>query len=69
MRELKGESAAFAELWDDHAVLEREGGRRTFQHPRHGRLCYEQLTLRLSTEPTYKLVMLIACEGREQAQP
>src|SRR5690606_23318277 len=31
VRELKAESAAFAELWDDHAVLEREGGRRTFQ--------------------------------------
>ncbi|HEX7080336.1 MAG TPA: helix-turn-helix transcriptional regulator [Gammaproteobacteria bacterium] len=60
VRELKSESDTFGALWDDHAVLEREGGLRTFQHPRYGRLAYEQLTLRPSMAPSYKLVMLIA---------
>lgn len=63
VNELETESDAFAELWNEHAVLEREGGMRTFRHPRYGRLCYEQLTLRPSAAPSYKLVMLMPTAG------
>lgn len=66
LRELKAESGVFARLWEDHAVLEREGGRRTFDHPRYGRLCYDQLTLRPAGAVSYKLVMLISSDTDAQ---
>lgn len=59
MDELNRESAVFAHWWTRHAVVEREGGLREFQHPRHGRVAYQQTTFRLATHPDLKLVMLL----------
>lgn len=54
---IKG-SATFARLWSEHAVLGREGGERTFDHPLDGFLRYEQITMTLASRPELKFVML-----------
>src|ERR1700722_2364701 len=41
---LKGESGIFAREWDAQTVVAREGGARTFLHPKDGPLVYEQHT-------------------------
>ena len=56
---LRRESPLFARLWDDHGVLEREGGLRRFDHPLDGPLTLEQLTLRPGGRSAYTLVMLV----------
>jgi transcriptional regulator with XRE-family HTH domain len=56
--ELANRSAAFARLWSKHAVLGREGGERTFDHPLDGFLRYEQITMTLASRPELKFVML-----------
>lgn len=53
------QSAVFAHWWTRHAVVEREGGVREFQHPVRGRLSFQQTTFRLATHPELKLVMLL----------
>lgn len=53
------ESPAFAQLWNDHAVLAREGGLRVFTHPQDGVLHYHQVTLVPAAYPGYKLVVLL----------
>lgn len=57
---LQRESPVFAHWWTRHTVVDREGGVREFQHPKEGRLSYQQITFRLATRPDCKLVMLIA---------
>ena len=57
--ELNRDSDVFAHWWTRHAVVEREGGLREFQHPRRGPLAYRQTTFRLATHPDLKLVMLL----------
>ncbi len=57
--ELMDGSPAFARFWNVHAVLAREGGGRSFQHPRDGLLHYEQVTLIPAAHPDCKLVMLL----------
>ncbi|WP_072243032.1 helix-turn-helix transcriptional regulator [Thiomonas bhubaneswarensis] len=57
--EMCARSPEFDALWKLNDVQEREGGERGFLHPRHGRLVYEQLTLRAALHPDYKLVMLL----------
>jgi transcriptional regulator with XRE-family HTH domain len=52
------ESSAFARGWDNHSVISREGGRRTFAHPQAGVLRYEQLSFALAGHSDVKLVML-----------
>ncbi|WP_079420560.1 helix-turn-helix domain-containing protein [Thiomonas intermedia] len=59
IEELSARSPEFDALWKLNDVQEREGGERGFLHPRHGRLVYEQLTLRAALHPDYKLVMLL----------
>ena len=59
IEELSARSPEFDALWKLSDVQEREGGERGFLHPRHGRLVYEQLTLRAALHPDYKLVMLL----------
>lgn len=63
MRELVDDlaraSALFAEAWDAHAVVDREGGERTFDHPDDGYLRFRQLTLLPARHPDIKLVVLI----------
>lgn len=57
--ELRRRSPLFARFWDDHSVLEREGGVRTFNHPADGLLRYEQVTLIPAGRSDCKLVMLL----------
>lgn len=52
-------SSVFAHWWTRHAVVDREGGLREFQHPVSGILRYQQITFRLATRPDCKLVMLL----------
>ena len=45
--------------WDEHEVVVPLGGERAFQHPREGRLTYEQVAFTLASRVDLKLVMLI----------
>lgn len=57
--ELRRKSPLFARKWSEHEVVEREGGERHFDHPRRGRLRYEQIAFTLASRPDFKLVMLM----------
>lgn len=57
---LRAEDAGFAALWDEQAVLEREGGLRRFDHPSDGPLAFEQYTFQPADRPDCKLVLLAA---------
>ncbi len=57
-------SPVFAHWWTRHAVVDREGGLREFNHPVHGILRYQQITFRLATRPDCKLVMLLENQFR-----
>jgi transcriptional regulator with XRE-family HTH domain len=57
--DLSRTSPVFAHWWTRHAVIEREGGLREFNHPRDGLLRFQQITFRLATHPEFKLVMLL----------
>lgn len=61
--ELLKESADFARLWHQHAVLAREGGERAFQHPQRGLLRYRQTTLLPATRMHSKVVVLVPIEA------
>jgi transcriptional regulator with XRE-family HTH domain len=61
--ELANRNAVFARLWGEHAVLGREGGERTFDHPLDGFLRYEQITMTLANRPELKFVMLAESAG------
>jgi transcriptional regulator with XRE-family HTH domain len=56
---LRGRSALFAQCWTEHAVVDRTGGERTFDHPREGRLSYQQIAFAQANRPDFKLVMLV----------
>ncbi len=58
VEQLRAESAFFAHAWQAHAVTEREGGERTFNHPSDGFLRYRQTTLLLASQHDIKLVVL-----------
>lgn len=56
--ELASASPEFARFWEQHDVLERQGGERGFRHPTRGELRYQQVTLHTGDESHLKLVML-----------
>jgi len=56
--ELSAGSADFTHFWQQHDVLERQGGQRSFQHPVRGLVHYQQVTLRPGEHEHIKLVML-----------
>lgn len=56
---LRHESADFARFWDEHGVLGREGGERTFNHPEDGFLRFDQVTFHLAGHPDFRLTMLV----------
>lgn len=56
---LRRDSPLFAGAWREHDVIERAGGARSFDHPRRGRLFYEQVSFTLASRPDFKLVMLM----------
>jgi hypothetical protein len=59
VEELRRKSAEFESFWNTQNVLEREGGERSFLHPKEGKITLRQLTLRLAHSPSLKLVMLV----------
>jgi hypothetical protein len=61
--ELQKGSPEFARFWKQHDVLERQGGRRDFNHPKRGLVSYQQMTLRPVDQEHLKLVLLKP-EGR-----
>jgi transcriptional regulator with XRE-family HTH domain len=60
--ELHESSREFAQFWEQHGVLGREGGERTFNHPRDGFVRYEQVTFDLASQSDVKLTLLVAPE-------
>ncbi len=63
--ELHRASRDFARFWDEHGVVGREGGERTFDHPRDGVLRFEQITFNLAKQPDLKLTVLIPANARK----
>ena len=61
--ELLASSPRFGQLWGEHGVLSREGGTRTFNHPRDGFLSYEQVTFTVASRPDLKLTILLSTES------
>ena len=59
VEDLRASSALFAQCWTEHAVVDRTGGERTFDHPREGRLSYDQVAFSVANRPEFKLVMLV----------
>jgi len=59
VEDMRAQSFEFDTLWRRQDVMEREGGDRTFNHPRFGALVYQQLTMRVANAPDLKLVMLL----------
>ncbi len=57
--DLLRQSPDFARLWQQHDVLGREGGARTFHHPVDGFLRFEQVTFDLASQPGMKLAILV----------
>lgn len=64
VEELAHESPDFARFWNEHVVLGREGGERTFNHPKDGFLRYEQVTFNLAGSTELRLTMLMEVEER-----
>ncbi|MBV9562153.1 MAG: helix-turn-helix domain-containing protein [Bradyrhizobium sp.] len=56
---LKAESALFTRLWDGQNVQHRMGGLRTFDHPRCGRLRFDQHSFSPTERQDFKLVLLV----------
>lgn len=56
--ELSQVSAEFERFWKQHDVLERQGGKRQFNHPKKGLISYSQVTLRPVEQEQLKLVLL-----------
>jgi transcriptional regulator with XRE-family HTH domain len=56
--ELTQSSPEFARFWQQHDVLERQGGQRSFNHPKQGLISYQQFTLRPVDQDQLKLVLL-----------
>jgi transcriptional regulator with XRE-family HTH domain len=56
---LRRQSYEFTRFWDLYGVLEREGGERTFSHPRDALLSYVQVTFEVAGRPDLKLTMLV----------
>jgi len=59
VNDLRKRSPLFARSWGEHEVVERIGGERRFDHPRDGRLRYEQV---VTTRPDFKLIVLLPRE-------
>jgi hypothetical protein len=56
---LATESEPFARFWASQDVVVREGGAREFDHPRDGRVVYEQITFRPAHREDLLLVVLL----------
>ena len=56
--ELAQGSLEFSSFWKQHDVLERQGGKREFNHPVRGLISFQQVTLRPVEQEQLKLVLL-----------
>ena len=56
---LRRESGFFDAAWRAYMVTDREGGVRTFNHPKDGFVSYRQTTFLLARHPEVKLVVLV----------
>jgi len=63
---LRERSTVFARCWQEHEVEERAGGERSFDHPRKGRLRYEQIAFTLASRSDFKLVILTPRSNRKR---
>jgi transcriptional regulator with XRE-family HTH domain len=61
--ELRRLSREFAQMWEQHGVLGREGGERTFAHPQDGFLRFAQVTFELAGHSDVKLTILVPAPG------
>jgi transcriptional regulator with XRE-family HTH domain len=59
IQELSQKSRAFARFWNEHWVLGREGGERSFDHPADGLVSYRQVTFTLAGRSDLKLTVLL----------
>jgi transcriptional regulator with XRE-family HTH domain len=59
IEDLRRQSREFARFWDEHGVLGREGGERTFNHPNEGFLRFDQVTFNLASGFDVKLTILV----------
>jgi transcriptional regulator with XRE-family HTH domain len=62
---LRRKSFEFARFWDEHWVLGREGGERTFNHPADGILRFDQVTFHLAGRSDLKLTILVQAAGNQ----
>jgi transcriptional regulator with XRE-family HTH domain len=69
VEDLRRRSAFFDRCWSEHAVVDRAGGERIFDHPRHGRLFYDQVAFSVANRPDFKLVMLVKQSGSMRPRP
>jgi hypothetical protein len=60
---LRNDSTDFARMWEEHAVLAREGGTRRFNHSLDGTVAYQQVTFVPAAHGGWKLVLLLADAG------
>jgi transcriptional regulator with XRE-family HTH domain len=58
IEELSRQSALFRRAWPEQAVVGREGGQRSFNHPVDGLVTYAQATFNAADRPDFKLVLL-----------
>jgi hypothetical protein len=58
VRDIARRSPFFAAAWEEHSVVGREGGRRSFHHPADGLLHFRQITLNPFNRSDLKLVIL-----------
>ncbi len=54
-------------MWEQHGVLGREGGERTFNHPADGFLRFEQVTFELAGHADVKLTILVPLDDHPGA--
>lgn len=67
--DLRNSSPEFARLWNEHAVLGREGGERTFNHPSDGFLRYQQVTFDLANQHDLKMTILVKVDAASTRTP
>ncbi len=64
--DLRARSDFFARCWGEHEVVVPAGGERIFEHPRQGRLSYEQVAFTLASRVDLKLVMLVGRKAEKR---
>ena len=63
IEDLCSANPAFDAAWRSQRVLSREGGLRSFLHPRRGRCDYRQFTMRLAQQSEVKVIVLHPLES------